>query len=204
MADFAAKEARRVVDEVKRQQANAAEYAGNAGAARKRFLEESGLTARVFGIGVAADKMELDKRAEFYRGVLRFGLKLGHLGKGSQIDAFDDINDIMREILAEHGAEKATEQAAPKDETLDDLVNGAETADLVDRAAKADGVVDLAAKRKAKANGKGKANGKSDAGVKAAADRAAGRAKATKASRKATEEAEKAAAAVRASRPDLN
>lgn len=141
MAEYSAADARRVVDEVRRQKKLASEYAGNAGQAGKNFLETTGLKASVLSLAVRLDGFEVERRTEFLRELVRLCDNLGHF---DQIDAFDDLGGILRGIGEKIGGQQAepetgsgepagdeaaakprSRRRGPKDSTLDELENAA-------------------------------------------------------------------------------
>jgi hypothetical protein len=95
-----AADTRKAVDEIKRQAELASDYSTNRGQVSRNFCKRTGVKAAVLSKAVALDKMDDLKRQSFYRDLFSLGKALGHF---DQLDAFDDLRGMFRD-LAEGGA----------------------------------------------------------------------------------------------------
>jgi hypothetical protein len=86
----------KVVDQCHRIKENAQEYVGQLGNYRRNQVERLGLNNQAFSKHLALDKLEPVKRMDFYRSILQYGLARGHF---DQLDAFDDFNTVLENIL---------------------------------------------------------------------------------------------------------
>lgn len=116
-----AEDARRTLNEIKRQAANAAEYSDNRRQVSRNFCERSGVAASTLSKAVSLDRMDVQKRSGFYRELLGLGLALGHF---DQIDAFDDLRELASKIASAE-APTAADAASPEaSDGLDGLTDG--------------------------------------------------------------------------------
>lgn len=88
----------KAMDEAIRQASNASEYNGHVGAVTKKFCDEYGISRKVFSQVRSLDKLEPAKQSAHLRDLLRLHHARGHF---SQVDAFDDLVDVLREIVAD-------------------------------------------------------------------------------------------------------
>lgn len=88
---------KKVLGEISRQKKLASEYAGNAGKATQNAVETHGLEKTALTFTRRLNDMETGKRGGVVRSVIEYFDKAGFF---DQIDAFDDVIETMRSIVA--------------------------------------------------------------------------------------------------------
>jgi hypothetical protein len=102
---ISAEDLKRVIGEAIQQKQSASEYAGMHGKVVANAVETYGIDKTAFTLSRRLSEMEEGRRAVVVRSCLDYWYKLGMF---DQIDAFDDVTDTLRAILAELEAGKGT------------------------------------------------------------------------------------------------
>ncbi|ABS14258.1 hypothetical protein I6H96_02690 [Brucella anthropi] len=89
---------KRVIAEIGRQKKHASEYAGLAGKATQNAVEQYGLEKNALTFSRRLSDMEDGKRQAIIRSSIEYWSKLGFF---AQLDAFSDLIELMRAIVAE-------------------------------------------------------------------------------------------------------
>lgn len=115
----AAEDLKRVIAEISRQKKHASEYAGLAGKATQNAVEQHGLEKTALTFARRLSDMEDGKR----QGVIRAAIEYFHkLDFFAQHDAFSDLIDLMRRIVAEADAAD-TKPVRKADPVVSQMVN---------------------------------------------------------------------------------
>ncbi|WP_245501732.1 hypothetical protein [Mesorhizobium sp. M2A.F.Ca.ET.039.01.1.1] len=96
-----AEDLKRVIGEISRQKKHASEYAGLAGKATQAAVEQHGLEKTALTFARRLNEMEDGKRQSVLRSLIEYSHKLDFF---AQQDAFSDLIELFREIVAEADA----------------------------------------------------------------------------------------------------
>jgi hypothetical protein len=88
----------KIVAECVRIKGNVSEYSGQLGQYRRNQVERYSLNPKAFALANALNNMDEAKRQDFLRSLIQYALFLGFF---DQIDAFDDLNTLLRRALGE-------------------------------------------------------------------------------------------------------
>lgn len=88
----------KIVAECVRIKGNVAEYSGQLGQYRRNQIERYSLNPKAFALAHALNAMDEGKRQDFLRSLIQYALFLGFF---DQVDAFDDLNTLLRRALGD-------------------------------------------------------------------------------------------------------
>jgi len=87
---------KRVIEDINRHKENASEHAGLAGKATQQAVERFGLEKTALTFNARLSRMEAAKRQGILRSQIDYADKLGFF---DEIDAFDDLIDVLEGIV---------------------------------------------------------------------------------------------------------
>lgn len=122
-AGVAKKDLKSVIADINRLKDSASEASGLAGKRTQQACEQYGLEKTALTFTARLERMEPAKRGGIVRSLHEYFHKAGFY---DQIDAFDDVVDTLKSIIADIEGDGGDDKPRERDDTImDDLVGGA-------------------------------------------------------------------------------